>query len=592
MAIPTGIRPRSDHERRCLHQLLHDAPRVVGIGCHDDGWLAACLWISGRVPVWCSHTSPDFAQAVLARLGLPPLGQGTPEAIIKSELKLDRPCKPAYGPLPPPPSDMPLVTVLICTYNRVHMITEAIDSARMQTWPREILIVNDGSDDGSAELLDRLDGTDGIRVIHKTNGGKPSALNVGVSAASGDALIVLDDDDRLAAGALHVLGHVMVNNPHLGVINGDTLCFHGDSGAPKVYMPASRLPSKTGGEAVLQQVPAMPGASLIRMSTQLAAGAYDTRLIRGQDMDMYLRLSRHGGIETVPFPTFFYRSHDGPRGSAAGQWRRSETETHEDRFMACVSPVFLERYREAQPIIDRAMGHCWGLGLHLRRLPDEARLELERWPAPHSPREAWMREQVGVTCTQDQAEASLLVVDDGDPGALEATLENHAKARALWINLEVPRDPLGNIRLYWQGEYAARARLHRWFSGPSPIHLALSSAPDWAPPPVTSAAWFPDLDAVDAVLALAAAKGWPMPKRIRHGNRSPIHPHVVSLCEVRAHLNADHPEHALVALLPVMKDLPTWPGVWLLAGEAYARRGDTDKAQAWFDRVEGLGAVG
>ena len=149
----------------------------------DDGWLSAIMSISGRTPVWCNPGDSGPAEAVLRKLGLPPLGSGTPDAIIDANLQLDRPVDPAHGRLPEPPGSPPLVTVLICTYNRRHMIEEAIASARVQTWPREILIVNDGSDDGTAELLDDLDGTDGIRVIHKPNGGKPSALNVGIEAA-------------------------------------------------------------------------------------------------------------------------------------------------------------------------------------------------------------------------------------------------------------------------------------------------------------------------------------------------------------------------------------------------------------------------
>jgi len=592
MAIPTGIRPRNDDERRRVHHLLHDAPRVVGIDSDDDGWLAACLWVSGRIPVWCTDADPSLASAFLERMGLPPLGEGTPEAIVTSDLELDRTAIAAVGPLPRPAGDQPLITLLICTYNRAHMIEEAINSARVQTWPREILIINDGSDDGTADLLNTLDGTDGIRVIHKENGGKPSALNVGIEAAHGAALIVLDDDDRLAPGALHVLGKAMVDNPDVGVINGDTVCFHGDTGKPKVYMPASRLPQRTGAEAVLQQVPAMPGASLIRMDTQRAAGLYDPALIRGQDMDMYLRLSRHGGIETVPLPTFFYRAHDGLRGSASGQWRRSSAEEHEDRFMACVSPVFLQRYTEAQPVTDRAMGHCWALGLHLRRLPEQARAELDRWPSPHSPREIWMRDQIGVASTAATPTSSLLVVDDGDPGALEATLEQHAGAHDVWVNLEVPRDPLGNVRLYWQGEYSAREKLHLWFKGPGRIHLRLSSAPEWCPPAIDSTAWLPDLWSVDSVLALALARDWAIPSRTRRGERSPMSPVVLKLTEVREHLSAGRADHALVALLPILRAMPAWPGAWAMAAEAFQCRGDQDKARQWLARIERMQAAG
>jgi len=571
---------------------MHDAPRIVGIAAPDDGWLAASLWISGRVPVWCSEADPSLAEAFLERMGLPPLGRGAPEAIIGPDLILDRSCRPDFGPLPEPTGHTPLVTILICTYNRAHMIEDAIDSARMQTWPREILIINDGSDDGSEALLDALNGTDGIRVIHKPNGGKPSALNVGIEHARGDSLIVLDDDDRLCPGALHVLGRALADHPETSVINGDTACFHGDTGRPKVYMPASRLSGKTGAEAVLQQVPAMPGASLIRMESQRAAGLYDLSLIRGQDMDMYLRLSREGDFETVPLPTFYYRAHDGLRGSAQGQWRRSEAEKHEDRFMACVSPIFLARYQAAQPITDRAMAHCWALGLHLRRLNDEARAEMNRWPGPHTLREQWMRDQVGVESILSPHASTLLVVDDGDPGALEHTLELHAGAHALWVNLEVPRDPLGNIRLYWQGEYAVRERLHRWCKGEGEIHLRLSSAPQWAPPAIRSPLWLPDLPAVDATLALAAALGWTAPERSRHGLRSPIHPLVSALRSARSLLQEGKADPALVTLLPVLKALPTWPGIWRLTAEAFQARGETEKARQWLDRIERLQVAG
>jgi len=592
MAIPTGIRPRNDNERKKLHALLHDAPRIVGIGVPDDGWLVASLWVSGRTPVWCNDSDPGLAERFLERMGLPPLSTLEPEAIIGPELELDRSCRAEFGALPAPTGTTPLVTILICTYNRAHLIEEAIASARMQTWPREILIINDGSDDGTAELLDDLDGTDGIRVLHKENGGKPSALNMGINHAKGEALIILDDDDRLCPGALHVLGHGLVKHPGASVINGDTVCFYGDSGKPKVYMPASRLPGKTGTEAVLQQVPAMPGASLIRMTSQRAAGLYDLSLIRGQDMDMYLRLSRQGHFKTIPLPTFYYRAHDGLRGSATGQWRRSEAERHNDKFMACVSPAFLQRYRESQPITDRNMGHCWALGLHLRRLTNEAKHEMRRWPGPHSPREKWMRDQVGVESVNDSPASTLLVVDDGDPGALELTLETHSSGHQVWVNLEVPRDPLGNIRLYWQGEYGVREHLRAWCKAIGPIHLRLSSAPQWVPPPISSVVWIPDLPAVDAVLALCFALDWPVPERTRHGLRAPLPPFTSELWKARTFINQGQPDQALVTLLPVLKALPAWPGVWMLAAEAFQVRGDTEKARQWFDRIERLQAAG
>jgi len=565
---------------------------VVGIGEYDDGWLSAIMWISGRTPVWCNAGDPTHAQSVLKTLGLPPLGTDTPDAIIDGDLQLDRAVVAGHAKLPQPSGEQPLVTILICTYNRRHLIEEAINSAQAQTWPREILIVNDGSDDGTAELLDELDGRDGIRVIHKSNGGKPSALNVGIEAAQGDSLIVLDDDDRLCPGALHVLGRMLADNPTASVVSGDTVCFQDASGRPHEYMPATRLPPRTAAQSVVQQVPAMPGASLIRMSAQREAGLYDLALIRGQDMDMYLRLSWVGDLLTVPLPTFFYRAHDGLRGSAAGQWRPSNTADHMDRFMACVSPIFESRYQSISPITERELGHCWALGLHLRRLPEAAKAEMMRWPAPHTEREVWMREQVGVPSELHSPAETLLVIDDGDEGALEHTLERHLDSQALWVNLEVPRDPLGHIRLYWSGEYAARENIRQWCKGPGKIHLRLTSAPEWAPAAISSVRWFPHIPAVDAVIALAAALDWPPPERTRTGLRQPLHPFAVAATETRQLLRAGLPDKALARLIPLLKAAPAWPGGWTMTGEAFALRKEHEKAKEWFDRVERLQAAG
>jgi len=183
-------------------------------------------------------------------------------------------------------------------------------------------------------------------------------------------------------------------------------------------------------------------------------------------------------------------------------------------------------------------------------------------------------------------------VDDGDPGALELTLQNHAGPHALWIDLEVPRDPLGHIRLYWQGEYGVRERLHVWCKPTGAIHLRLSSAPDWVPPPIDSTVWIPDLPAIDAVLALAATQDWILPSRHRHGLRAPIHPFVRALWKSRTLLKQGHPDPALVSLLPVLKALPAWPGIWKLAAEAFQVRGDTEKARQWMDRIERLPVAG
>lgn len=567
MAIPTSIRPRSNDERLRLARILAHGPQTIGIGVADDGWLSAALRIGGRRPVWITDADPSGAAAFLERMGLPGLASGTPEAVIGPGLRMD--CSGVGNPQPlcaPKGENLPLVTILICTFNRAAMLPYAITSALSQRWPCEIIVVDDGSTDSTPNILN---GFEGIEVIRQENAGKPVALERGLAAARGEAVLILDDDDLLLPGAMHVLAKTLFEHPELSCVYGDSIIFDGENGSPKSYEPALRLPPEMTQLAVLQQIPAMPGAALVRMSSQREAGPYDPTLVRGQDMDMFLRLSRVGPMAAVPLPTFLYRSHDGVRGKKDDQWKKTDWRSHQDRFFGFVQPTFIQRYREARPIRDRALGHSWAIGLHLRELPELAISEAENWPAPHSVREVWIRHQLGLASSPALPSEAVLVVDDGDPGALEATLHRHADGRAVWVNLEVPRDPLGKIRLYWPGEYAARERLHRWMKHPGLIHLRLASDPDWAPSPLTDPGWLPDLPAVDAVLACAAALNWTAPVRRRQGHRAPIHPIVSQSWATRTALNGGDGVLALQKLVPLLKAMPAWPGGWYMAVEAY-----------------------
>jgi glycosyltransferase involved in cell wall biosynthesis len=576
MAIPTSIRPRSQDERIKLARILAHGPQVIGIGLPDDGWLCASLRIAGRQPVWVCDADPTPAAAFLERMGLPGLSSAIPDAVIGPGLRLD--CNGNGNPQalrPPVGDDLPLVTILICTFNRAAMLPYAIVSALAQRWPCEIIVVDDGSTDSTPNILD---GFEGIEVIRQENAGKPVALEKGLAAATGEAVLVLDDDDLLMPGALHVLAKTLFDNPELSCVYGDTIVFDGENGATKSYEPALRLPPEMTEQGVLQQIPAMPGAALVRMSAQREAGAYASELVRGQDMDMFLRLARVGPMAAVPLPTFLYRSHDGARGKKGSQWSKQDQSTHNERFFGYVQPTFIQRYREARPIRDRALGHSWALGLHLRELTELGVKEAERWPGPHSGREVWIREQLGLQSTPARPTEAVVVVDDGDPGALEATLHRHADGRAVWVDLEVPRDPLGKVRLYWPGEYAAREKLHLWVKHPGSLHVRLASSPEWAPPPLSDPGWLPDLPAVDAVLATAAALDWTAPQRPRCGHRRPIHPIVSQSWAVRTALRGGDGPLALTKLLPLLRAMPAWPGGWHMAAQAYSLAGQPDRA--------------
>ena len=87
------------------------------------------------------------------------------------------------------------ISVVIPTYNRKQLLKRAIDSVFNQTlFPKEIIVVDDGSTDGTKDWI--LDKYPDINYIQQNNNGVSSARNVGIKAAKGLWISLLDSDDE------------------------------------------------------------------------------------------------------------------------------------------------------------------------------------------------------------------------------------------------------------------------------------------------------------------------------------------------------------------------------------------------------------
>jgi len=87
------------------------------------------------------------------------------------------------------------VTVLVPAYNEINTIEEILRRVQVEGIAEEILVVDDGSTDGTRKILQDLDGQDQIKVIlHEFNQGKGSAIRTGIQHAQGDVIIIQDAD--------------------------------------------------------------------------------------------------------------------------------------------------------------------------------------------------------------------------------------------------------------------------------------------------------------------------------------------------------------------------------------------------------------
>jgi len=543
------------------------APAVVEVQ-HDDGWVAACMALSGRNVVAGIGCNVPRVERTLRRFGLPRLVRGGAQGSIGADLCLSTDRAP--GRVQQASVDGPLVSVLIPTFNRAERVVQAIASALAQTWPCEVIVVDDGSSDGTPSALA---GLRGVRVLRQDDGGKPSALALALKEARGEAVLVLDDDDLLLPNSVRVLATALFAHPRLAAVWADTLLFDGATGAPAGSRVGSSLPGELAFVHALQRVSALPGAMLARRSALDAAGGYEPELIRGPDVDLFRRLARVGPIEGVPLPTYLHRADDGLGApDDAG-------------------PGFEAAWEAASPVMDRREGHAWAAGLAARGFVEEARGEALRWRPPYTPSEAHVRGQLGLIGPIARPTDAVVIVDDGDHGALEETLLRHSEGRGIWVDLEVPRDPLDQVRLHFQGEYAARERLHRWVRHEGPVHLRLSSAPDWAPPPVPDIDMVPDLPGPDALLALAATLDWELPFRTRPGLVRIAHPIARGLVRARLAIRKGEPRLAVHPLAQVRKLLPDWRPGWELSARVYGDVGLEAEAEICRQQAEACRAA-
>lgn len=102
---------------------------------------------------------------------------------------------------------MPQISVIVPVYNAEKTLHRCVDSILAQTFTDfELLLINDGSTDGSGRVCDEYAAKDArIRVFHKENGGVSSARNVGLDEARGEWIAFCDSDDEFLSNALIIL---------------------------------------------------------------------------------------------------------------------------------------------------------------------------------------------------------------------------------------------------------------------------------------------------------------------------------------------------------------------------------------------------
>ncbi len=199
---------------------------------------------------------------------------------------------------------MPRISVIVPAYNAKDTILAALRSTLTQTRPvDEVVVVDDGSQDGTAELVERE--MPEVKVVRQANAGPSAARNTAAEAAQGDWLAFLDADDLWLPQKLEAQLAALEHQPEIGMCSSDWV--RHEVKAPPVP-PLAELPQRhiTFGDIVrLNRF--QTSTVLVRKDLWRAVGGFRTAIDGTEDWDFWMRVARLTDDLHLAWPLVVYR---------------------------------------------------------------------------------------------------------------------------------------------------------------------------------------------------------------------------------------------------------------------------------------------
>ena len=194
------------------------------------------------------------------------------------------------------------ISVIIPTYNRKKTLARAIQSVINQSLsPFEILIIDDGSNDGTEEWV--KDNFQNIKYIYQNNHGVSSARNIGIENAYGDWVAFLDSDDEWLPNKLYEQVKAIDSNPEIKFFHTNEIWIRNG-----IRVNQMKKHKKYGGyifEKCLDICRISPSSALIQKKVFDNIGIFDESLRVCEDYDLWLRITSKYPVVFLDVPLIY-----------------------------------------------------------------------------------------------------------------------------------------------------------------------------------------------------------------------------------------------------------------------------------------------
>jgi glycosyltransferase involved in cell wall biosynthesis len=210
-----------------------------------------------------------------------------------------------------------MVSVVIPTYNRAQLVSEAVQSALADPSVGEVIVVDDGSEDDTASVVKLLSHQNhAIQYVYQENCGASVARNTGLKIATGEFIRFLDSDDLIVAAGARRQAEILGLDPSIMFCYGCVRTHAGDPSVCSEVVGGSDRPSRTISLDFLRRFPFPVCSPLYRRTFCESLGGFNPELRQYEDWEFNFRAGLEDSVSAhVAETVAVVRVHSGPRMS-------------------------------------------------------------------------------------------------------------------------------------------------------------------------------------------------------------------------------------------------------------------------------------